>query len=259
MLTVIPEEFAAVRNALGTHQNISGTPYYVQDAKKRRVWDVVTSRFSARSNVPAAGEVAEVIEDLRPQILILVGIAGGMCDNGQPRDGVALGDVVIAEYVSYVEFVKVTNAGPLVRNYALDHPSIALIRRVAIPIQVSSPRTAPINKPDGSNIFRVHLGELVSGEKIMGSRDDPVQIELLKPFDKAIAVDMESVGMARMVCERRSSFWYHPRYAVIRGISDFSGQENNNAVREQWKAFAAASAATVAREFIAAIPIDLPG
>jgi nucleoside phosphorylase len=73
----------------------------------------------------------------------------------------------------------------------------------------------------------------------------------LKPFDKALAVDMESYGMARSVCERRNSIWYNPRYAIVRGISDMaSADAANNETREKWKRYAAQAAAMVARVLI---------
>jgi nucleoside phosphorylase len=202
--------------------------------------------------------VADVIDELRPQILVLVGVAGGLCDGKKPRDGIALGDVVIGEYVSYVDFVKITEGRMSIRNFALDHPSIALNKNVSHAIVTSSPKTLKIKNPKGRKQFKVHLGEIVSSEKLMGATTDSVQKKLLRPFEKAIAVDMESAGMARTVCARRSSFWYHPRYVVIRGISDLVGQEGNNQVRSKWKTFAASAAAHVAREFISSLPPDFP-
>jgi nucleoside phosphorylase len=103
-------------------------------------------------------------------------------------------------------------------------------------------------------VSRIHIGQIVSTEKVMGGLNNPVQVELLRPFDKALAVDMESIGMARGVCARRTSFWYNPLYAVIRGISDHVGIEGNDETRAQWKAYAAHAAAIVAREFIRRLP-----
>ena len=81
-----------------------------------------------------------------------------------------------------------------------------------------------------------------------------MQKQLLKPFDKALAVEMESIGLARAVCERRTSVWYNPRYAIIRGISDMVPAENNLDTRDNWKPYAAYAAAMVAKEFIRRLP-----
>jgi nucleoside phosphorylase len=182
---------------------------------------------------------------------LLVGIAGGLCDAGAGRDGLGLGDVVIADAVSYVEFLKITSKGRFYRHYAIDQPSVHL--RGAISNQIArSFKIAGANEmsPPVVRDFRVLIGEIVSAEKVLSGIDDPVQSALLKPFDKALAIDMESIGMARMVCERRTSFWYNPRFAVIRGISDLVGQDDNSETRASWKTYAANSAAHVASEFV---------
>ena len=211
-----------------------------------------------RSNLPVMGDVLVLMEDLRPQVMVLLGIAGAFCDGDHGREGIRLGDVVIADQVSYVEFLKIEPGGTFMRSYAIDHPSHYLRKTVCAPIK----ETFKINDHLGEKIppapgpFRIHMGGVVSGEKVFGNPNSDIQQALLKPFDKALAVDMESIGMARAVCEGRSSFWYHPRYVVVRGISDFIGAADNNDMRARWKLFAAHVAALVAREFVHRLPID---
>jgi hypothetical protein len=135
VVTVIDEEFDAVREVLGTRNNVPNSPYFVREAGTRCDWDVVVSRCMDRSNVPSGEEVGHVIEDLRPQVLLLVGIAGGICDNGKPRENIQLGDVLIADSVAYVDFLKIVGSQMFWRHYPIDHPSIHLRRTVAFPIQ----------------------------------------------------------------------------------------------------------------------------
>jgi nucleoside phosphorylase len=258
VISVIDEEFEAAQKALRAHKHIPGSSYYAVAPSKTNVWDVVLSQLTDRSNIPAAIDISTLIDDLRPQILVLVGIAGGMCDGKKPRDGLRLGDVVIGNFVSYVEFAKIAKGRMSGRNLALDHPSIPLNKNVSLAIQKSSPKKLSIKNPNGSRAFNVKIGEIASGEKIMGDVAHPVQIKLLKPFEKAIAFDMESAGMARTVCSRRSSFWYHPRYVVVRGISDLVSPKDNSATREKWKRFSASAAAEIVREFIHSLPADQP-
>lgn len=252
VLTVIEEEFDAVSEALGICANIPGTPYFVRSAADGPDWDVVLSQCPDRSNVPFRGEAGEVIEDFRPQVLLLVGIAGGICDeNGVGRDGISPGDVLIAEYVDYVDFLKITDEGTFVRHYAIDYPSLHLRRVISIPLRKTFNLAAAVAKtPPQATSPKIHIGAIASGEKVMGGVDNRMQQQLLKPFDKALAIDMESIGIARAVCERRTSFWYNPRYAIIRGISDLVGPAGNDEMRAGWKPFAAHTAAVVAREFI---------
>jgi nucleoside phosphorylase len=255
VITVIDEEFDEVRDVLGTHIALANSPYFVREAPDSGDWDVVVSKCMDRSNVPSGEEVGHVIEDLRPQILLLVGIAGGMCDNGNPRDNIHVGDVLIAESVAYVDFLKIDGGLMFWRHYAIDHPSLHLRRTISFSIQKTFRISDTITKrPPVQYDSRIHIGQIVSTEKVMGGLNHPVQTELLRPFDKALAVDMESIGMARGVCASRTSFWYNPLYSVIRGISDLAGAEGNDEQRGHWKRYAAHAAAIVAREFINRLP-----
>ena len=169
--------------------------------------------------------------------------------------------MLIADQVSYVEFLKIVPSGPLIRSYAIDHPSVSLRKSVGVPIQKTfriddhlgtarSPKPGP---------FKIHIGSIVSGEKVLGDVKSHVQQALLKPYDKALAIDMESIGLARAVCDGRSSFWYHPRYVIIRGISDLVSAAENDDQRANWKPFAAHTAALVAQEFVRRLPKDAGG
>lgn len=260
LVTIIDEEFQAARDVFGLTDNISGTPYFATDASGRVTWDIVLMQATDRSNVPVMGDISVLMEELRPQVIILLGVAGGLCtDEDKGRDGIKPGDVLIADQVTYVEFLKLEpNKGPLMRSFAIDHPSVALRKSIGTPIQ----KTFRINDnlgtatPPEAGEFKIHIGSIVSGEKVLGDVKSQVQQELLKPFDKALAVDMESIGIARAVCDGRSSFWYHPRYVVIRGISDLVSASDNDAMRAGWKPFAAYTAALVAREFVKRLPVE---
>lgn len=252
IVTIIDEEFDAVRAAFGKITELSGTRYYAREQLGESSWDVIFGQPTDRSNIPCSNLVGEIIEDFRPQVLVLVGIAGGLSDREGGREGIDLGDVVIADSVSYVEFLKVTQGATYLRHFPIDQPSVHLRGAVSQQISRSFDIKAGLKvvAPKAGLGPKVRIGQIVSGEKVMSGIDSPVQVELLKPFDKALAVDMESIGMARMVCERRTSFWYNPRYAVIRGISDMVGATENSTTREAWKRYAAHTAALVAAEFV---------
>jgi nucleoside phosphorylase len=264
VISVIDEEFEAAQKALKAYTDIRESRYFAVSPSKNKVWDVVLCQLTDRSNLAAARDITALIDDLRPQIMVLVGIAGGMCDGKKPRGDLALGDVVIGNYVSYVEYAKIEQGQVSSRNFALDHPSVPLNRDVALKLK-SDPKKkkASINNPNGSKVFKVRLGQIASGDKILDDDKHPMQISLLKPFVKAIAFDMESAGMASAVCSNRSSFWYHPRYVVVRGISDLMRSKKgartikrSKATREKWKRFSASAAAEIARQFITRLPQD---
>lgn len=263
IVTIIEEEFEAARNVFGLDVNVPGTGYFVSGNPAARQWDVALIQAADRSNVPVYGDVTDFMEDLRPQVLILLGVAGGLCENGNVgRDGIRPGDVVFADQVNYVEFLKIDNGGARVRSYAVDHPSEPLRKIVCVPIsktfRIHDHLDDATQPPAPDTPCKIHIGGIVSAEKVLGDVRSAIQRELLKPFDKPLAVDMESIGMARAVCHGRGSFWYHPRYVIIRGISDLVADQENNAQRTQWKAFAAHAAALVARKFVQTLPDD-PG
>jgi nucleoside phosphorylase len=264
IITIIEEEFEAAKAVFGLHHNIAGTPYFVDGDHGTREWDLALIQASDRSNVPAAAAATDFMEDLRPQVMILLGVAGGLCGNDNlGRDGIRTGDVLFADQVDYIEFLKIDNNTARVRSYAIDHPSEPLRTSVCAPISKTfsirdalDPEHQP---PDAEAPCKIHVGGIVSGEKVLGDVHSPLQRQLLEPFDKPLAVDMESIGMARAVCHGRGSFWYHPRYVIVRGISDLVADGENNQQRAQWKSFAAHVAALVARKFVQTLPPDIGG
>lgn len=261
VLTVIDEEFNAARDTLGLTKELEGTAYFVSPDSEKDSPDIVLCQSLDRSNVPFNTAVDDVIDDFRPHFLLLVGIAGGLSDEGNKlgREGIALGDVLIADSVAYVEFLKVTDQGTFLRYSPIDHPSLHLRKTVTRGLRRSFKieDVLTIGRPDESSKPKIHEGQIACGEKVLGSIKDHMQKQLLKPFDKALAVDMESYGMARSVCERRTSVWYNPRYAIIRGISDMaSADEANSVTRNTWKEYACMAAAAVAKEFIRRLPVE---
>lgn len=256
VITIIEEEFEAVTKVLGTSINVPRTPYFVEAASDNNIWNIAVSQCTDRSNLPAGLEVQGILEDLRPRFILLVGIAGGICENGQPRDSISLGDVVIPEYVNYGEFLKIDGNTIRMRHYPFDHPSLHLRRNVSLPLaRTFKLKDAVTEQPPGDTNYKIHIGQILAVEKIMGGVDNVFQDTLIATFDKALALDMESIGIARGVCEGRTSFWYNPRYAIIRGISDHVGLQGNDGMRSKWKAYAAHAAAIVAREFIRNLPL----
>jgi nucleoside phosphorylase len=167
-------------------------------------------------------------------------------EKGECRDKVGLGDVVIADYVDYSEFRKLSGGRSALRRIPYDHPSHALRTKFTHPLSVASAWAARITtaRPDGeARLPRAHIGNVLACEKLLGDPENAYQKSILDEFDKAVAIDMESYGFARAVFEARWSVHYNPQYAVIRGISDIANETGNNAVRELWRDYAAEAAA----------------
>jgi nucleoside phosphorylase len=265
VLTVIDEEFDEIAPILGTTQNIPGTQYYVREGQAGP-YDIVLAQLAGRGNVKAATAAIKLIEDFRPPYIILVGVAGGIKD----RDGTGIADVVVPNFIDYYEIRKLDAGKSLRRMEPHDHPGCALLHNFAIPVARKKDWIRGIDqtrRPDQDGRFpEFRTGYLISGEKVLGDDDAEVQRHLLTEFDKAIAVDMESFGVAEAVFSTRSRH-YSPQFLVVRGISDLIrelevGQKaqgealagkKNNAVRQAWKPYAAHAAAVFARAVIESV------
>jgi len=95
-------------------------------------------------------------------------------------------------------------------------------------------------------------GAVVAGELLLGDAENTEQQRILNMYEKALAFEMESFGVARTVYEFRSSVHYNPQFLIIRGISDLvnEGAGENNATRKAWTPFAIAAASTFAKVLV---------
>jgi len=251
ILAITEGEMVAVQRIFGTQKNIIGSKYYVEEIYASHEYDVIVMRSDDRGNTGAGEAVGDIVEDFRPAFVILTGTAGGY----QGREEAELGDVVIADFVSYSEFRKWADGRDRPRYIAYDHPSLYLRGRFADQIKNSGSwkRYVDVDRP-GPGDLKAIIGNLVAGEKILGDATNPYQVELLEEFDKAVAFDMESFGVGREVFKKRNSVHYNPQYLVIRGISDFVDQaEGSEDTRNLWRGYAA----TVAAAFAKAVTVNL--
>jgi nucleoside phosphorylase len=254
VLTIIDEEFEEVCSALGATAHVHDSPYYADEDGR---FDVVVRQAADRSNVPAMGATLRLIEDFRPEVISVVGIAGGISG----REEVALGDVVVASYLHYAEFLKRVEAGDLARYFAYDQPSVSLRESYVDPIRRGGTwrgRILEELRPEPGDP-KVVVGSIVAGEKVLGNPKHEEQRAVVERFNDAVAVDMESVGVARAVHESRRAVDYNPRLVVVRGISDLvrtgeledesAAAEENARERATWKRYAASAAAAFVRVF----------
>ncbi|MGJ5051144.1 hypothetical protein ACQR09_29065 [Bradyrhizobium oligotrophicum] len=267
VLTVIDEEFEQVAPVLGTTENILGTHYYGLPGTKDH-HQVVLAQLSGRGNVKAADAAGKLIEDFRPAYIILVGVAGGV----KGRDGVGIADVIVPNFIDYYEIRKLEKGRSLRRVEPHDHPAHSLLHSFAIPISRKKDWVGRVNpslrpKDAGPNDGvppQFRMGYLITGEKVLSDDTAEVQRYLLNEYDKAIAVDMESFGVAQAVYSNRGTRHYNPQFLVVRGVSDLIrhlkedelpegealGEKTNNEVRQEWKPYAAHAAAIFTQALI---------
>ncbi|MGX1307020.1 nucleoside phosphorylase [Amorphus suaedae] len=243
IITIVEEEYTAVRKLGDFSEFVKNTAYLRRTEICLGVYDVILARSADRSNTPCSELVRNIVENFRPEFIILSGIAGGV----HSRDGIELGDVVVADHVDWYEMRKISGGKDVIRKQAFDHPSIYLRDTITQRVKHAGrwlDRVAIGRPAEGKP--KVLEGNLIAGDKILGDGQNEYQRKILEEFDKALAVDMESYGLARGVYHARSARHYNLNYLIVRGISDLVDDEGNDDQRKEWRDYAAATAAAFA-------------
>jgi nucleoside phosphorylase len=253
LVTITVEEFDLVAPLFGLTENIPGTPYFA-NREHGEVWDVVATRADGQTNVISERVAGDFIEDFHPAYLFLVGTAGGYAG----RDGIALGDVVVANFIDYSSYWKFDGGRVLPRKNPHDHPSFFIHRSFVERMRVRPQewqRHITVNRPTAGS-SKLHVGNLVSGDILMGDASNPEQQRIVQYFDKALAFEMEAYGVARAVFSSRRSLHYNPQFLIVRGISDFvnTAGATNQADRRRWTDYAVAAAGSVVFEIMRRLP-----
>lgn len=241
VLTAVQEESETFRRIGGLTQRLKGSPYYISPESDPAFPEVIHREID-RNNIQSGERVRDVIEHWQPELLVLCGIAGGI--NGHAR--VSVGDVIIPPYIHYCSFAKLGNSGIRRRYIPFDYPSINLHQDYVAPLRddrswiTDSLRNA---LPDGWEPT-VHVESLVAGDKIYGDPNSEEQQRIVREYDEAVAVDMESVGLCRGVAASRNNPQYNPRLLIIRSVSDIIDDPQNNETREEWRPYACEIAST---------------
>jgi nucleoside phosphorylase len=251
IITITAEEFPPVRDIFGLHESIPSTGYHVADANSSD-HAVVLRRSSGQTNLISAELAGDFIYDFRPEFIFLIGTGGGY----EGRDGLTLGDVVVADYLEFSGYWKYKDQQILRRKIAHDHPSLNVRDNHAEPLRVTPSLwrgLITVNRPLVGQPT-VHIGEIVSGDILLGDPDNAEQKRILEhaAFDKALAFEMEAVGVARAVYKARKWATYNPQFAVVRGISDpvNTNAAGNQDTRIAWTPYAVSAAAAVSKVIV---------
>lgn len=191
--------------------------------------------LDAVGRLSAALAAAELLRRWSPLNLLLVGRCGGAAN-----DEVRLGDIVIADRVRDYEFQTLRGRDSKIHwelDYELDgcclqtvHGAVATWRPPA---------------GVGSDVPTVHVGTVLSGDKIVASSEYLGRLSESQPF---IAVEMEAGGVVKAIEDNGSQ----TNLFVVRGVSDIADETKDHTpshVREQ--------ASRVAAEFARHLLEDL--
>lgn len=208
IITALPAEFKAVRSHLKNikeDRHPQGTVYDIGrfEGRGREIWSVAVVEAGA-GNPSAAAEAERAIQRFDPEVLLFVGIAGGVKD-------VAIGDVVAATKVYGFESAKISlgyQARPDVgkTSYPMEQRARAEVRSGEWKRRIKK------RADRGTSAF---VGPIAAGEKVLANRSSKLNRFLASHLSDSLAIEMEGIGFlqaARMNPGVES--------LVVRGISD---------------------------------------
>ncbi|MBC9728188.1 hypothetical protein [Streptomyces sp. TRM68367] len=240
VLTALQVEYEAVRRHLEDVREVELPQGTLVDVGRipGLDWEVALAE-TGPTNTRAALVTQPTIEYFEAEAVFFVGVAGAL------KDDLRLGDVVVARkvygYHGGRESVDGFNARPDAWEPAYDVDQLVRSARRNNPWAFLSPDTRPAAPP------RVHFEPIASGDVLIGSRDSETARRIRSHYNDAVAVDMESQGVAHAARMHRAV-----RTLSVRGISDFadSGKATSDAAGSQETAsrHAAAFALRVLRD-----------
>ena len=253
IITVLPEELEAIQQILGLKQPIvdaNGRIYHcakVASPYSEQGYFAVCARCSERGNIPASQLAADILRHWDPLFLLVVGIAGGI----KGREELALGDVVISgTNPAYYQLVKeIDGEEKEIEMPVKDVSERLLAAEELIRIEkISWWQWIRVARPDQTvTVPKVHRGQILTGETLLSDPKSARLERLLNRHYKALAVEMESGGVARALHEKPD---YRVQFLVVRGISDYCNEERSQETRDAWRVYAAQAAAAVALAII---------
>jgi nucleoside phosphorylase len=245
VLTALGLEYAAVRSHLAEvtlRRTRSGTRYDVGVVHGEHLdWEVYLAEIGM-GNSGAAAEVAGAVEAFSPQLILFVGVAGGLKPSDQSH-----GDVVVASMVHNVHSVKLA-AHPDGGTEVLSRPIGVRVTHRLIQLVTAVGRTAwtaasPGGPPQDRGLAQpaMHLRPIVAGDVVLADPGSDLRKFIAEQYSDAAAIDMESYGVYE------TAHRYDLPVLAVRGLSDLIGDKDPVADRaRQPRAVANAAAFAIA-------------
>ena len=267
ILTVIPEELKWAKKTFGIVSDKdrrkagSGTIYWhasVLSQIRKCKYDVVLTCIGHAGNYDCAAATSDVINEYKPKIVLLMGIAAGL------RQKIKIGEVVLSERVVAYE-PGVINTDVDGKEVFIPRPDMTRIEHTIeqdVANYLASIRLSRISRKFKSKAlkgaypfyaegkeeeYRNHVATepkikyatMASGEKLL-RHPDKLYVLYKSTHGRIEVGEMEAAGLVT-ACRRHALPWL-----VVRGISDFGDSFKNDTFHE----FAAKMAAVTTRDFI---------
>ncbi|MFF6785408.1 5'-methylthioadenosine/S-adenosylhomocysteine nucleosidase [Streptomyces sp. NPDC012510] len=224
VLTALPVEYDAVRALL---TDLDPEELVHEDGARVEVgriegtsWIVAVSELGEGA-VHAAARATQIVGWLRPEVLLFVGVAGGL------KDDIEIGDVVVGTKVYGIHGGKQTSKGFQARPEVW-HGSARL---------VPAARSALRGLPD----VRGHLKPIACGDVVLADDRSALAEHIRHHYNDACAIEMEGSGAAHAAHLNGQL-----DALVIRGISDCANRHKHKADASGTQDLASKQAAAVA-------------
>ncbi|QNP70103.1 5'-methylthioadenosine/S-adenosylhomocysteine nucleosidase [Streptomyces roseirectus] len=223
ILTALPVEYDAVRPYLTAPEEItlSDGTRLERGPLEGTPWTVALAELGEGA-LTTAILAKQIINELAPEALLFVGVAGGL------KDDLQLGDVVVATKVYAVQGGKLTPEGHQERPESW-HGSHRLVQAARSALREL--------RPD----VRGHRKPIACGDVVLTDPDSDFAARLKRSYNDAHAIEMEGSGVAHAAHLSRQL-----DALVIRGISDFADPGKSAADSSGSQELAAGQAAKVA-------------
>ncbi len=207
-LTALGVEYDAVRSRLESWQPVrseGGTRFEVGRFAGTHIdWEVAVAEIG-EGNIGAAIGTVKAIDHFKPDLVLFVGVAGGL------KDGMRHGEVVVASRVYGY------HGGKAEEDFQVRPLAFPISHKLEQAVRDARRGTWLVGEAAGGRTDQppVRLKPIAAGEVVVASTNSPAYRHLKEHFNDAVAVDMESAGMY----EAASRYEDVPALA-IRGISD---------------------------------------
>lgn len=278
ILTIRDDEFRAVLDVFADDHGIyrgRHREYTLRsaDAGQGAHYRLAILRQIEQGNGEAQEAARDLIDDLQPSLLLVVGIAGGL-----PSDDISLGDVVLSTRVNDFsvearKFQEETTynigGGPISKSIAagvanlgareseLSNWSSDLSAKPRVNLAAARFYGPERWRRDVRNKLRGHYGKgvharaprfsagpIASSDRLV--KDPKVLFPWIASARGILAIEMESAGVHRATRDRTPML-------SIRGLSDIVGYKRQDA----WTKYACASAAAFARAYLRTRPVPI--
>jgi len=204
-----------------------------------KVYRLVILEVGAVGNLESQRACQDLITQLSPHMVFLVGICGGILSSAS---NYRLGDVVVSTEVIYYEQAKhwPREMEPRERIF-----SISIPEKFAVFMEGAKGwrDEVKVKRPDDPNkrvIAHTKHGKILSGEKVIASSAKAEQLR--ERYPEAISIEMESAGVANACAAERTVF------LVVKAVSDTADDAKSEGYRSYAAATAAAFVSTVLRK-----------